>query len=63
MNAVIRHGRMDSHMEFKLCDDYQFNKIFEYYTESEYHHLIVILSLQKINIHLQKLSMNLFYPT
>lgn len=30
-DAVIRHGRMDLHMEFKLCNSYQFNNIFEYY--------------------------------
>ncbi|ARF09107.1 AAA family ATPase [Catovirus CTV1] len=31
-DAVIRHGRMDLHVEFKLCNSHQFNNIFEYYT-------------------------------
>ena len=34
-DAVIRHGRMDLHMEFKLCNKHQFNNIFEFYTNKK----------------------------
>ena len=34
--AVLRPGRIDHIIEFKYCDKYQFEKIFEYYVEKPY---------------------------